>query len=120
MIVQPKPYSPQDAIELIGCNPTQANFNQIAGPANSFFSEDGKLLACGGAREFGAAEVWLMVAPEVKGGMKKTLLETTAFVIDKYIRENRYWKLYADSENNGNFLKHVGFKPIQTFVWEAT
>lgn len=114
------PYSPKDALKLIECSPIQANFNQIAGPANSFFSEDGELLACGGVREFGVGEAWLMCSDKVKGSMKKTLLETTAFVIDKYIRENRYWKLYADSENNGNFLKHVGFKPIQTFVWEAS
>ena len=119
LIVTPKQYSPQDAIDLIQCTPLQANFNQATGTAYSFFSEKEELLACGGVREFGVGEAWLIASPDVKGKMKKTLLQTTASVIDKIIRDGRMWRLWADSEHNGNFLHHVGFKKAEAFKWEA-
>ncbi len=118
MILEPTPFHPQDAIDLIDCSSAQASFNQMAGPAYSYRDEDGKLLACGGAR-LGSGEAWLMVRDEVKGGMRKTLLESTKHAMDKIIRERGLWKLFADSKDNGNFLEHVGFREIQAFIWEA-
>jgi hypothetical protein len=118
MKIEPAQFNPQDAIKLIGCDPIQAAFNQATGTAHSFFSDDGELLGCGGVREFGVGEAWLIVSPKVKGQMKKTLIETTTFTIDQIIRQSRLWKLFA--EGHGNFLEHVGFKKREAFIWEAS
>jgi len=118
LIIQPQQFHPQDAIQLTGCTPEQAAFNQATGPAYSFFDGD-ELLACGGARTYGVGEAWLMVSEKVRGEMKKTLIETTAHVIDKIVREQSLWRLWANTDRSENFLRHIGFKKVDAFKWEA-
>lgn len=109
-MIETKPYNPRDALELCGDESKlpQANLNQTAGPAYSLFL-DKKLIACGGVRIYGIAELWLIKSKEFGENHTKTILRASKEQIDLMIRENHLWRLLAETDNGENFLEHLGF-----------
>ena len=109
-MIEIKPYNPQDAIDLCGDESKRdaANLNQTAGPAYSLFL-DKKLVACGGMRIYGVAELFLITSDEYRKKHIKTILKASREQIDIMVRENHIWRLLAETKISDNFLKHLGF-----------
>jgi hypothetical protein len=112
-----KLYNPEDAIKLCGdeSKRPQANLNQSAGPAYSFY-EDKKLICCGGVRIYGVGEAWLLTTDENRRNHAKTIMRVSKEQLDKVIRENSLWRLWAETKVSENFLEHLGFEPMKAFV----
>lgn len=112
-----KGYNPDDSIKICGDERKRplANLNQSSGPAFSIF-EDDELLGCGGVRIYGMGEAWCTFTRYAKTQKKMTILKATRQQLDLIIREHKLWRLFAESEFNSTFLKHLGFEKKDLFV----
>ena len=106
-----KPYDPDDAIKLCGDESKRdaANLNQSAGPAFSLFL-DKKVIACGGVRIYGIAELWMLTNNEYRKKYIKEILRASKEQVDSMIRENHLWRVMAERNEADAWLKHLGFE----------
>jgi hypothetical protein len=112
-----KGYHPDDAIAICGDESKRqyANLNQSAGPAYSLFLGS-KLLGCGGVRIYGIGEAWCMFTDDAIKNNKKTILRASQEQMEIMVRENKLWRLFAETKVNENFLEHLGFKKATILV----
>lgn len=106
-----KPYDPQDAVDLCDDETVraQADLNRLAGPAYSLFL-DKKIIACGGVRIYGVGEMWMLTNDENRKNHIKEILRASKKQIDKMIRKQKLWRIMAERNETGAWLKHLGFK----------
>ena len=86
-----------------------AIISQIAGPAFTLMTDDGKVLGCGGLRIKGVAQAWAYFSQDALKVHAKSILRETNATMDKMIAENRIFKTYADPEAGDTWFEHIGF-----------
>ena len=119
--IEVKQYHPQDAIEIKGDPDLQelASLNQVSGPAYTLFDEDGKTpILCGGVRVHGVGEAWVIASDKIRAE-PKLLMRTVRQQMDRVIRENSLWRMWAGSEVSDTFLEHFDFVPRTGFIWQV-
>lgn len=115
--IEVRGFNPKDAIAIMGCSELQASINQNAGEARSYFYQ-GKLVACGGVREYGVGEPWLIIDAETARKNATLLIRALRDQMDAIVRQQKLWRMFAETKTNGTLLKHLGFEEKPAFFWQ--
>lgn len=92
-----------------------ANVNICTGEAESFYDEDGSLLAVAGIRYVGLAEPWMITIPQKR---TPALLRKARKGLLKFVTDKNIWRMFASTRLSENFLDHLGFRKDETiYTW---